>query len=301
MISAEVRPRIDTGLSVNPYIDEMGRKAKFASRSDTSKARWARQSGMETINGGLELAASRAEDSMDRLLGVRGVEPYNYLNLGLPYHLHVARHKAMGVLKGYEENRPEHYYGERFAVGDCTLRIRDRLGDDILNKPENPQAVAEIARRLYHGIQEGAELSYDAGVAVGVLGVTQDVRLCTVHSSLGTLRQDLPMERLLALIAHPDFAGCTGGLDVMELFKRDFIIPNQHITTMVTEWDVQEVSPIGEVVPAYASLEEDPTHPQIQVITQAAPGCYSTTEVAPELAVNAVTLGCIARGFVPLW
>lgn len=291
-------------MPVHPYYDWEGREAAFACKpldkqgNPSNKRIWAERAGMTHINGGLESATSAAEDYMDHALGIGGVEHYNLYGLGVPYHLHAAAIKAAGGLKWYERNQTEGYGGKPFATADVTLRMRGGGYDIVLNKPENAQNYEQIARAFNWAIQTGAEISYDAGVAVGILGI-QDMRLSTVSSRVGTMKRDTRMEDILAQLNNNKEV--TGGMDGLRLIMEGFVDLDDHVRTTVTEYDQIAFSPVESVLPHMAHGERDPNQPDLVLVTNAIATRTSQFEVAPDVAVNNITLGCIARGLIPTW
>ncbi|MEN9328325.1 MAG: hypothetical protein RI947_1133 [Candidatus Parcubacteria bacterium] len=308
-MSAESATVIQTGsihhhdMPVHPYYDWDGREATFACKpldkdgNPSNKRIWAERAGLEIINGGLESATSKAEDYMDHLLGINGVEAYDLYGLGVPYHLHAAAMKARGGLHWYQMNKPDGYGGKPFATADVTLRMKSGDYDIVLNKPENNRSYEEIARAFNWAIQTGAEISYDAGVAVGILGV-DDMRLCTVHSRMGTMRQDVGMESILEELRMN--REVTGGMDGLRLILRDFVHLDDHVETTVTEYDQLKFSPAGLILPYMNDVQTDPNQPDILLVTNAVETRKSLHRVAPDAAVNGITLGCLARGLVPV-
>lgn len=290
-------------MPVHPYYDWEGREAAFACKpldkqgNPSNKRIWAERAGLTYINGGLESATSVAEDYMDHKLGIRGVEAYNLYGLDVPYHLHAAAIKAAGGLKWYEMNNPEGYGGKPFATADVTLRLRAGDYDIVLNKPENAQNYEEIARAFNWAIQTGAEVSYDAGVAVGILGIP-DMRLSTVHSRIGTMKTTARMEDVLAELKHNKEV--TGGMDALRMIMGGFVNLDDHVRTTVTEYDNIMFSPVESVLPHMAEVERDEDQPDLVLVTNALATRKSQLEVAPDIAINGITLGCVARGLVPV-
>ncbi len=135
---------IESTAIVDPFVSKNGEVAYFVAQPHGTKQEWARNSGLETINGGLEWATSGAEDYFDEVTQVRGVMDYDLFGLGIPYHLHVALNKAEGGQHWWNQTKAEGYGGKIFAAGDVTMTLRDSYGHHILNKPDTPDHQEEI-------------------------------------------------------------------------------------------------------------------------------------------------------------
>jgi hypothetical protein len=155
----------------------------------------AREAGLNVVNGtsAAALAVDAAERSYNNLHQITGI----VMPDGFDYPVGVVRAKLEGLYP-FRSQIPEGIY---WSVTDAVWVFQIDQISVALNKPRNPQEVAEFCALIYEFSQVGAALSPVSAIGVISPDACEPDRLYRSQMHLGNVRRNLDMPRLKNLLS----------------------------------------------------------------------------------------------------